>query len=372
LLVIYEEFRHLLPNHVQDLILESLYNNTVGDTYRVGGVDDDNLYPSYSNPWLMRCLVTGWTGRKFGNKNMTEDGEKTAKQLLKLFDRNDTLSEFNSPTYAGVSIYAITMWAKYLPKDSVMGKNGPRMLKAIWETTAELYNPTLNNLAGPWDRAYGYDMNKYVGIVSIYIWSLLGKAQAFRNKYVWSLAHADDFEYAPVIAVLAPFHDSLIPRSTVRKLAANPERTYETSAYSPPHDQVPRNITSWISDKLTIGAESYVQDVLGGPREDQSQWNPAVIQWSYSDDSIGFFTLYPSEPVLATEVSANSLKLTYPEGNASSTFSFLISSNPLGGKRTIHGVKDIQDLEITVGGTVMPKPEITFCGLYGGTCDIIQ
>lgn len=43
LMVVYEEFRHLLPNDVQDLILESMYNNTIGDSYRVGGVDDDNL-----------------------------------------------------------------------------------------------------------------------------------------------------------------------------------------------------------------------------------------------------------------------------------------------------------------------------------------
>lgn len=42
-MVVYEEFRHLLPEDVQHLILESMYNNTVGDSYRVGGIDDDNL-----------------------------------------------------------------------------------------------------------------------------------------------------------------------------------------------------------------------------------------------------------------------------------------------------------------------------------------
>jgi hypothetical protein len=42
-MVVYEEFRHLLPDDVQNLILESMYNNTIGGSYRVGGVDDDNL-----------------------------------------------------------------------------------------------------------------------------------------------------------------------------------------------------------------------------------------------------------------------------------------------------------------------------------------
>lgn len=53
-----EEFPHLLSWDVQDLILESLHNATKGDEYRVGGVNDDNLYPSYSNPvsWLINHL----------------------------------------------------------------------------------------------------------------------------------------------------------------------------------------------------------------------------------------------------------------------------------------------------------------------------
>lgn len=50
LIVIIEEYPHLLSDSTQDMILESLYNTTKGDEYRVGGVDDDNLYPAYSNP----------------------------------------------------------------------------------------------------------------------------------------------------------------------------------------------------------------------------------------------------------------------------------------------------------------------------------
>ena len=45
-----EEFGHLLSPELTQLIEQSLYNVSVGDSYRVGGVDDDNLYPAYSNP----------------------------------------------------------------------------------------------------------------------------------------------------------------------------------------------------------------------------------------------------------------------------------------------------------------------------------
>lgn len=45
-----EEFSHLLSNETTTLMMESLKNATIGDSYRVGGLDGDNLYPAYSNP----------------------------------------------------------------------------------------------------------------------------------------------------------------------------------------------------------------------------------------------------------------------------------------------------------------------------------
>lgn len=50
LIIAFEEYGHLLSDPTKDLMLGSLYNATKGDEYRVGGVDDDNLYPAYSNP----------------------------------------------------------------------------------------------------------------------------------------------------------------------------------------------------------------------------------------------------------------------------------------------------------------------------------
>ncbi|EFQ34016.1 hypothetical protein CGRA01v4_12505 [Colletotrichum graminicola] len=374
LIVIYEEFKDLLPHDVQDLILASMYNNTIGDSYRVGGVDDDNLYPSYSNPSIMRAVATGWTGRALNDSNMTAAGELYAKEIVDLFDRNDTLSEFNSPTYAGVSIYGLTLWAKYMPADSsLMGANGERMIKAVWETIGSMYNANLRNVAGPWDRTYGFDMNQYVAILNIYIWSLVGRDKAPGIEQTWSMAHADDFEYAPLISVLAPFHDAIVPSDVVDKLSTFPgEHMYETAAFSPPHDGAPRNVTAWLADHLTIGAESYDEDTLGGPRQDPSQWTPAAVQWSRDDGSVGFAVLHGTEEAMNVDVSPGKLSLSYPRGNSTSIFTFLVSSNPLGGKRDIRGFEDVEGINVNVTGSVKLQPEIGFCGLVGGTCSIIH
>ncbi|KAI9376026.1 hypothetical protein BJX61DRAFT_548059 [Aspergillus egyptiacus] len=375
LIIIYEEFRALLPADLQDLILESVYNSTVGDSYRVGGVDGDNLYPAYSNAWLMRTVAGSWTGWKMNDANMTAAGDADAAAFLDLFDRNHTLSEFNGPTYAGVSLYALTIAAKYLgPTNSTIGLNAARLIRQIWDYESQLWSPQMRNFAGPWDRSYGYDMKNYVAIMSIWVWALVGKERAWESTSpIWTLAHADDFEIAPVLAVLSEFHKTVIPDTAISRLCSfSGEHTYAGQVYAPPADQEPRNVSAWVSSSLSIGAQSFNQNVVGGFSEDSSSFSPAVAQWLRSDGSVGYFTLYPTETALKSEVAPYALNLTYPRGNSSSTFTFVLAANPLGRKRDIGSLGDVDGLEIKVGGTVDPVPRISFCGLLGGACSVIH
>ena len=123
----------------------------------------------------MRAFVSGWTGRRINDTNMTLAGENYAQEIVNLFNLNNTLSEFNSPTYDGVSIFALCLWAKYLPETSIMKQNGARMIVSLWDSLADFWHPDLKNVAGPWDRAYGFDMNKYLSVIGMHIWSILGK-----------------------------------------------------------------------------------------------------------------------------------------------------------------------------------------------------
>lgn len=376
MIIIYEEFGTLLPTNVQNLILESLHNNTIGDGYRVGGVDGDNLYPAYSNAWLMRTVASSWTGLKLNDSNMTTSGDTWAQEFLDLFDRNNTLSEFNGPTYAGVSLYALTIAAKYLSStESIIGQNAKRVIQDIWDYESLLWNPNMRNFAGPWDRSYGYDMNKYVAIMSEWIWALIGKEHVWRySSPIATMTHADDFELAPIIAVLSEFHKSLLPQTVISRLKSFVgEHTYTGHTYAPPADYEPRNITTWLSANLTIGTDSFNQSVVGGYSKDSRSFSPSVVQWIRPGGSIGYFNLYPTETALKADVAPYALNLTYPLGNETSSFTFVLASNPLGSKRDIAGFEDVDGLKIeVVGGTVDPVPEISFCGLVGGTCDIIQ
>ncbi|KAI4674435.1 uncharacterized protein J4E88_008169 [Alternaria novae-zelandiae] len=373
LVVMLEEFPHLLPQDVQDYILESLFNTTIGDSYRVGGVDDDNLYPAYSNPSIMRAFVSGYVGRRANDSNMTTAGEAYAKEVIDLFVRDNTLSEFNSGTYAGVSLFALTLWAKYMPGDSIMGEYGPKMIRDTWSVLGKLYHADLKNVAGPWDRAYGFDMNRYLSILALHMWTIVGKEMAPINKKPYAMGHKNDFAIGPLVAILAPYHNTLVPNTTLSSLSSFPgTHTVKTSAFSPPYDTYPRNITAYLSPNLTIGAESFSENVVGGPSINKNSFNPAVVQWKRQDGSVGWMSLYAQTIALDVVVEEGSLVLEYPMGNASSAFSFLVGTNGWDGKRDVRGWKDVEGIDVVVSGSVGLDPEVTFNGLVGGAGEVIN
>lgn len=74
--------------------------------------------------------------------------------------------------------------------------------------------------------------------------------------------------------------------------------------------------------------------------------------------------LRPSEKVLHSEVSPNTLSQTYPTGNASTEFTLLVST--FHSKPTLTGLHDLPGLSITVGENVDPGYKMSFTGNNGG------
>ncbi|GME36463.1 hypothetical protein GTA08_BOTSDO00397 [Neofusicoccum parvum] len=365
-----EDFAALIEPEVQALMLESLHNNTVGDSYRVGGVDGDNLYPAYSNPSIMRAFVSGWTGRRTGEANMTAAGEAYAQEIVDLFNRADTLSEFNSGTYAGVSMYALSLWARYMPADSVMGREGTRMLQATWSSVTSLYHAGLKNSAGPWDRTYGYDMTRYLSILALHIWNLVGRSASPLIDKPYAMGHSGDYAYAPLIAIMAPFHNAVVPAAAVSQLTTFPgEHVVATSAFSPPYDTYPRNISAWLADAITIGASSFNETRLGGPALNPSTWSPAVVQWD-AGVQVGWLKWYSTEAALAADVAPGVLNLTYPYGNGTSVFTFFVST--FKGHYDVAGWEDVQGVKVEVAGNANMSYEVSFNGAYGGAGETIS
>ncbi|KAJ3550205.1 hypothetical protein NM208_g107 [Fusarium decemcellulare] len=372
LIMALEEFPHLLSKTTQELMLESLHNATKGDEYRFGNLDPkkDNLYPAYSNPAIMRAFMSGWTGRRLNEQNMTKSGERYAQDIIDLFDRANTLSEFNSGTYTGVSLYGLVLWSKYLPKDSIMTKSAPGMIKHTWESVGQLWHPGMKNMAGPWDRAYGYDMNRYLSLMALWFWAFIGKENSSLIERPQVMSHMADYAWAPLFAVLAESHKKLIPVKVLKGLGSfEGEHNFTASTYYPPFDTVPRNISSWLSENLTIGAESFKEISLGGPSQNQQAFNPAVIQWNTGSE-ISFISLYPTETALDVKVGPGKLSLSYPRGNSSSLFTLVVGTFTK--KPTVTGWRDVPGLKVNVSGNVNLNYSLSFGGEYGGSSEPIR
>lgn len=184
------------------------------------------------------------------------------------------------------------------------------------------------------------------------------------------MSHSADYAYGPCFAVLSAFHRTLVPDDVFDSLTEfSGEHTFTASTYYPPIDNVPRNITTWVSESLTIGAESFDENGLGGPAQNQEAFNPAVIQWLTGSET-GFISLYPTEEALQVDVGPNTLGLSYPSGNASSIFTFVVGTFKQ--NRTIADWSGVVGLDVEISTNANESYSLAFGGANGGAGDPLR
>ncbi|KAL0573193.1 hypothetical protein V5O48_008765 [Marasmius crinis-equi] len=320
-IILIEEFSHLLDASLVDSIKESMYNATVGDGYRVGGVDGDNLYPIYSNPWYMRVMCATYVGHMSGDKNMSSWGDRWAEEAVSEFKRYDTISEFNSGTYTGVSLWALSLWG-YMPESSVITREAQDIIRKTWETLGEIYNPTLRTLGGPFDRSYGLDMRRYFGFLASQITGMIG---GIKNNTapipvpLFSAGHLEDAASLAILPLTSKFHDSLVPPSVLTSLTEfKGSHLYTAQAVSPPFDDisVPRNYTVWNDNGVNVGGIQLDDNVVGGAAINPGQHVPALILWDAGKaggDSLGWLMLYSTAAKIDAVASNTTLAISFPE-----------------------------------------------------------
>lgn len=326
-----EDFGHLMDDEVKSAVIESGYRAVVGDTYRVFGVDGDNLTPAYSNPWLMRCIAMSYYGNLKNDANMTSYAHQYATEFYSLFDMYDTLSEFNSATYTGVSLWALSLGG-YLPSDTLMAKRAGETISKIWAKTAQLWQPQLNSLGGSWDRTYGFGLSDYVNLLGFYVagfddGDLKGWAQPWKLS---GSAHVSDAAFAPLMAITSKYHDQYVSQESRAYLKPNasgsrPGRLVKSNAWSPPFDADvkqygPRNYTAWIGENVSVGGTEIDEADIGGPAKNPTAFTPAVMLWktpdthslNYAQPKVSWLSLYPTTQTISASASASSLTIRFP------------------------------------------------------------
>ncbi|KAJ8084619.1 hypothetical protein PM082_003393 [Marasmius tenuissimus] len=316
-IILVEEFSHLLDASLVETIKESMYNATVGDGYRVGGVDGDNLRPIYSNPWYMRVMCATYVGNLSGDKNMSTWGDRWAEEAVTEFNRYDTISEFNSGTYTGVSLWALSLWG-YMPMESVIAREASSMIQKTWETIGDIYNPTIKTLGGPFDRTYGMDMRRYFGFLASQISGLAGGLEDNSAPIplpLYNAEHLGDVAALAILPLTSRFHDPLVPSTVVDSLKTfKGPHLWAAQAVSPPFDQLsaPRNYTGWNDVGINVGAIQLESNVVGGAATSPDNHVPANIFWD-SGNSLGWMMLYSTAPSINAVASNTTLAVSFPE-----------------------------------------------------------
>ncbi|ESK90726.1 hypothetical protein Moror_4112 [Moniliophthora roreri MCA 2997] len=314
-------------------------------------------------------------------------GNKWAEEGIAEFDKFETLSEFNSGTYTGVTLYALSLWG-YMPEDSVIATRAKELIEKTWISIGQYWNPTLTTLGGAWDRSYGYDMTQYYGILGSQITGLIGGI-GDRNASIpiplVGSSHGKDAAISPLTPLVAKFHDPYVPNFVLSQLRAlnSSGHSYFAQVVSPPFDSpdYPRNYTSWTGPGLSVGAIQFDENVVGGPAINPSQFVPANILWSTPSGSIGWMLHYSTSRTISAIATANNLTILYPPSRAfpskdqfsSNIMTFLFSGFnflTLPADFLANGTGELPGISLHVLGNILNG---TYTFLYGsGTINDLQ
>ncbi|KAJ7776836.1 hypothetical protein DFH07DRAFT_766538 [Mycena maculata] len=178
-----------------------------------------------------------------GDVNMLYWGKQWASEAIANFDLYDTIAEFNSGTYTGVTLYALSLWG-HMPKNSMIAQHAKGIISKTWMYIGMYYNPALSRRPmGPciWLR-YGIIGGIEDGTAPIL-------------KPIVGSEHVSDAAANVLTPLIAKFHNPYVPARVVDQLNCLSESHYYfAQAMLLPWDNpsIPRNYMSWTAPDQSI------------------------------------------------------------------------------------------------------------------------
>ena len=292
-----------------------------------GEIAEGRLLPTYTNIALMYGFL--WDFAAVHDKRV--DWQKSSAEwndtVDRIFRQHDAFFEYNSPTYCGVDLYGLALWRDYGSTEH-MRAMGAEMEAGLWRDMASYYQPALRNISGPYDRAYGMNMEEYVSVVGVWMRTVLGVEHAPLPKITPTTDHVADVWFAPHIAILGTH----IPADAVAKM-----RQFSGEHFVRKQIDDNRIATAWIGNKVIFGGELTHKTKDAGPT---SQFHPATVQWRTPSGEIGWVQLVECPMV---DVAADKSGLTI---STSGTVRFRIHAKDLAAQKLSEKDWDLPGLHI--------------------------
>ncbi|MCC6167334.1 MAG: hypothetical protein IT329_08915, partial [Caldilineaceae bacterium] len=284
LALLLEEFDHTLPPALVSRIDRAVELAVIGEP-------PDRCTPAYTNIALMKAALMTWAGDRYGRGEWMRDGEAFGRAVYDLFQTRHTFAEYNSPTYYGVNFYALALWRAYA-KSAALAQMGAAMEAALWRDVARFYHAGLRNVAGPYTRSYGMDMQRYGALLGLSIWLLVGQEAAPFPHAAGMFDHGHDYCYGPALALVG----TQAPAETLPHLQAFQGERLVSSRIAGERGTPDRVATAWLGQGAMIGAEGTASDDPAQAFTRVNQFHPVTLHWQ-TPQGVGWMRLLHEGPV---------------------------------------------------------------------------
>lgn len=116
-----------------------------------------NVSMGYTNIAIKGTFVTMAAAEILGNEALREYARERTVRLARQIDETGTFNEYNSPTYARVSLTSLTRYRMYV-KDEETRARMSRIERRLWEHMAAHWDAGRAQFAGPMSRCYANDI----------------------------------------------------------------------------------------------------------------------------------------------------------------------------------------------------------------------
>lgn len=310
LALILSEFSDRLPPILLKRTTQALRTATAGSLWR-------RVPASYSHIALLKAFLLSFCGARFGLEAWVEGGEMQGREIFRLFKEGGDFAPFNSPSHYGIDLLALSLWRKY-SSSRVMEAMAEEMEMALWKEIAQFYHAAMQNLAGPYDRAYGIDMRQYGSPLGLCIWASLGRDGAPFPDLNQAFHQAHEIAFAIPLVITGV--------SIPAKLEANFTKFQGER-------QVERSLSlqgdcasTWVAEELMLGGRTETLPSAHANSLPSSSCYPATIHW-LSGDQVGWIGAQSPSPMAANAAEKSlSIQLRPAAGEDEIALKFLISS----------------------------------------------
>lgn len=309
--------------------------------YACEGAYQRNVPWQYTNISLMSAFLLSWGGNQFDNPEWKLRGEELSRDIYENFSKHGTFTEYNSPTYNGVNLWALAAWRVIGPTPEMVAM-GTEMEAGLWRDIALSYHAGLRNLCGPYDRSQAMDMQQYFAIAGIAI-ALATESPASMPDV--RSAHTHDMAYLPLLALLG----LRVPEDAMAHLKSfQGERHYDRIIEE---GRLDRRAHSRLYETHMVG----VQTTSRG-RITSTQYHPFTVHWKGNNDAIYWIRFLGDTPVVISLID-DAIDITYAR-TAASALRFEVYAP---GAETASFNRDSWKLPgITIKTPVVPvNPEVT-------------